>query len=342
MKRAPLIVVLYDSITNSVFQSQVMLPLLKQRKEQPSQPIIILSFEKNNIDKDQLRKITSNLSIKIIIKKRSPLFCLWFAQKTLRNFLHMIPEYRLIARGPLAGYICLKAADKRCIKITIQARGLVAQEYRFTHQKSSFFIKMIHFIRFKKLQKLENYCFANTKTNLEIQAVSPAMKEYIVKNYKCSPEKITISTHDLPPKMQPALVAQWKKEIRDLLEIPEDAFVYCYNGSAKPWQCIDKAIAFFKEEMAKDENYFLLILTQDCEKIKNTIAQNLIPENKYVIVTVEHNDIYKYLSAANAGILFRDKHVINWVSRPTKLLEYQSVGLKIIHNDTVEYTQNRS
>ncbi len=342
MKRAPLIVVLYDSITNSVFQSQVMLPLLKERKEQPSQPIIILSFEKNKIGKDRLKKITSNLAIKIIIKKRSPLFCLWFAQKALRNFLHMIPQYRLLARGPLAGYICLKVADTRCIKVTIQARGLVAQEYRFTHQKSSSFLKMIHFLRFKKLLQLERYCFAHTKDNLEIQAVSPAMKEYVIKNYKSLPEKITIATHDIPQKMQPAHVAQWKKEIRELLQIPENAYVYCYNGSAKPWQCIDKVIVFFKEEIPKNENCFLLIVTQDCTTIKNIIAQQMIPENMYKIVTVEHNDIYKYLSAADAGILFRDEHVINWVSRPTKLLEYQSVGLKIIHNETVEYAQNRS
>ena len=339
MKRAPLIVVLYDSITNSVFQSQVMLPLLKERKEQPSQPIIILSFEKKIISQKLVDKIAPNQIIKIIIKKRSPLFSLWFAQKALRNFLYMIPEYRLLARGPLAGYICLKVADTRCKKLTIQARGLVAQEYRFTHQKSSFILKMIHFLRFKKLLKLEQYCFAHTKANLEIQAVSPAMKEYVIKNYKTNPNKITLATQDIPQKIQPAHVAQWKKEIRELLQIPDESYVYCYNGSAKPWQCIDKVIDFFKEEMPKNESCFLLIVTQDCTTIKNIIAQHMIPENKYKIVTVEHNDIYKYLSAADAGILFRDEHIINWVSRPTKLLEYQSVGLKIIHNKTVEYAQ---
>jgi len=342
MNRIPLIVVLFDSVTNSVFQSQVLQPLLKHRKENPYQPIMILSFEKQKIDIDKLQKIISNLAVKIIIKKRPFFFPLWFAQKVLRDFLHMIPEYQLLARGPYAGYICLKVADTRCEKITIQVRGLVAQEYRFTHQKNSFLLQLIHFLRFKRLQKVEHYCFAYTKSNLEIQAVSPAMKEYLVKTYRTDQKKITLATHDIPQKIQPAQVAQWKKEIRELLYIPEDAYVYCYNGSAKPWQCIDKVIAYFKAEMAKNEECFLLILTQDYTMIKDMIAQHMIPENKYTIITVEHNDIYKYLSAADAGILFRDEHIINWVSRPTKLLEYQSVGLKIIHNKTVAYAQTGS
>jgi hypothetical protein len=45
--------------------------------------------------------------------------------------------------------------------------------------------------------------------------------------------------------------------------------------------------------------------------------------------------IYHYLAAADIGIIFRKPHIINWISRPTKILEYQAVGLKIIHNNTV-------
>jgi len=47
--------------------------------------------------------------------------------------------------------------------------------------------------------------------------------------------------------------------------------------------------------------------------------------------------LYVYLAAADYGLLFRHKDIINWVSRPTKMLEYQAVGLKIIHNNTIEW-----
>ena len=36
-------------------------------------------------------------------------------------------------------------------------------------------------------------------------------------------------------------------------------------------------------------------------------------------------------------MLVREKDIINCVSRPTKMLEYQSAGLKIVHNNTVAW-----
>ena len=57
----------------------------------------------------------------------------------------------------------------------------------------------------------------------------------------------------------------------------------------------------------------------------------------YHITTISHADIYRYLAAADAGIVLRESHPINWVSRPTKILEYQAAGLAIVHNNTIGY-----
>ena len=67
--------------------------------------------------------------------------------------------------------------------------------------------------------------------------------------------------------------------------------------------------------------------------------KNLKSEN--VVLEEIADDVIKYLCAADAGILLRKKDVVNWVARPTKILEYRAAGLKIIHNDTVAMLTNQ-
>ena len=62
-----------------------------------------------------------------------------------------------------------------------------------------------------------------------------------------------------------------------------------------------------------------------------------VERNRYLVLSAKQDDVFRYLSVADAGLLFREKNVVNWVSRPTKMLEYRSVGLKIIHNNTVAW-----
>jgi len=80
----------------------------------------------------------------------------------------------------------------------------------------------------------------------------------------------------------------------------------------------------------------LLILTFDVDRFKNKLKE-ILPINSYVVLNVAHEKIYEFLAAADYGIVFREKNIISWASRPVKAMEYQAVGLKIIHNNTVEW-----
>ena len=96
-----------------------------------------------------------------------------------------------------------------------------------------------------------------------------------------------------------------------------------------------RLLFFFKKQLEKNKFSFLLILTQDKNAFKQIVDSCKLDSTCYKILTVEHADIYRYLSACDSGLIFREKNIINWVSRPTKVLEYQSVDLKIIHNHTI-------
>ena len=154
------------------------------------------------------------------------------------------------------------------------------------------------------------------------------------------PDKITIALDDIPQSCSQEEKMVWRKNIRKQLGIKENAYVYCYNGSAKPWQCPYDIVQFFSEKLRNNPDTFLLIVSQDTDNFLSILKNNHIANKYYRVLHIPYDHIYWYLAAADAGLLFREPHIINWVSRPTKALEYRAVGLTIIHNNTVDYLLN--
>ena len=336
MNNIPLVVILYDSITNSVFESQVVIPLI--RKHSVHTPITIISFEKKPIPQEILSRITTTYpTITLLILKRFPLvntINLYIdslrVKKILRPYKHN--KYTLQARGPLAGFIALAAYNlPHCTTIIIQARSLLAEEYRFSNPTMS----LVARYRYWLFKSIETAVYQKQKKSVIIEAVSPALQKYLIETYSTPASSITIAEHDTPTPIQTEQIHDWRLAVRSELNISETSFVYCYNGSIKPWQQPEQVIEFFTEEQKKIATIFLLILTQDTEKFIQLLqAAHLAPKN-YCVLSVAHQNIYRYLAASDAGIIFREPDIVNWTSRPTKVLEYQAVGLKIIHNNTV-------
>lgn len=326
--------IIYDGIANSVFHSQVLMPFLK--KIPKGQRGLLISFERSQPHADLLASITRHKNIDLIILKKLPFIgslSLRYAAYQLNNALSTYSIISTIARGPLAGWIAGHTKQLRTTKITIQARGLAAAEYEYTHKQESWF----HRFRAWQYRSIERWTFGAFAPNalVTISCVSDTLKAYLVEHFQCPPAKIAVATDDIPKMITPARVASWRSELRASLGIAQDTYVYVYNGSAKPWQCPDETVSFFKRIYKRNEQTFLLILSQDTQQFLDLIEEVDLPENAYKVLNVAYEQVYHYLAAADAGIIFRESHPINWVSRPTKVLEYQAVGLKIIHNNTI-------
>lgn len=244
--------------------------------------------------------------------------------------LKKYPHHKILARGPLAGYIALKSMNTRCMQCIIQARGLLAEEYRYTHAQTAF-----HTLRAHWYEKLEKYVYATKSPRVTIEAVSPALAEFLHKNYSAEIEKIILAEHDRYTPLTAAEKTVFKAAIRKKLAIPEHAYVFCYAGSAHAWQCSRETLNFFLHSART--NKFLLIMTREKEFFENLCAEYRINTEHYRVITVGAQEVIHYLAACDAGILFREPHILNWVSRPTKALEYHAAGLEIIHNDTVAF-----
>lgn len=334
MVRKNLVVVVSDSITNSVFESQVIARILKH--DIHTYHVTLISYERHQPPAALIVRYQNlHPHLTIIIKKRLPylgMISLLPAALHLKCILASFSSYALRARGALAGMIALQAHTKKCTALTIQVRGLLAAEYEYEHKNQ---MSLMHRMRAALYAALERKVYTSGHAHLE--AVSKALADHLTKHYQTNQSSITIAIDDIPTSFSPACITGWKKETRQELGIPDNATVYCYSGSAKPWQCPEKSIAFVHGEFKKNSATFLLILSPDVATFSSLLASSPLPPHAYRIICVRPHDLYRYLAAADYGILFREAHIINWTSRPTKALEYRAVGLKIIHNNTIAY-----
>src|SRR3990167_5744309 len=96
----PLIVIVTDSVTNSVFAGQVLTPLIVSAQEGNYSAIHILSCEQAHVPQEAIKDIRGLLA----------------------------PQCHIRARGAFAGYIAIHGGLE-VDTITIQARGLLAEEF---------------------------------------------------------------------------------------------------------------------------------------------------------------------------------------------------------------------
>ncbi|MDR3646668.1 MAG: hypothetical protein P4L22_03950 [Candidatus Babeliales bacterium] len=335
-----LIFVTYDGIQNSVFSGQVIQPLLKRIYNNPELKVYIVSFEKNTLSHDIITKfIPQNKNLVFVNFRRLPVLgkiSLYPSVYYLKKFLKQFDNYEIISRGPLAGWVADKALNQNCIKHILQARGLLAEEYEFSHLPGKNIFKHVwHTWRKNFLFKIEKEAYTNK--NCTIKPVSSALADYLIETYKADPNKIIIEKDDIPELISQEQKNEWRVLSRKKLNISPMTQIYCYNGAVKAWQCPDLVINYFQTKLEHEQNIFLLILSQDKEEFEKMIARHANIKN-YLVLSVKHEDIYKYLCAADYGLIFRkSNHIVNWVSRPVKAMEYKAAGLKIIHNNTVKW-----
>ena len=347
-KYKQLIYITYDGLNNSVFASLVLKPLLKRLNDDNNLEIMLVSFEKTKPNTELLKKIIpAHDRLHFVLCKKNSFWgksSLWLAIYQLKKLLKIYPPNKIITRGPLAGWVAIKALakDLATVPLSIQARGLCAEEYRFVTQNlKEFFIKKIfRKIIYKRLKTIEKQSYS--KENVTIEAVSPALKKYLAASFAANESRTDIAKLDLPEGLDKETIKILRARTRKELYIPEEKFIYCYSGSCKPWQCIPEIINFFKTKYTKDKKSFLLILSSDKKEIEKSLNISKLPKDSYLLLSVKPNNLHKYLAACDVGLLFREKDIINWVSRPTKMLEYQSVGLKIEHNNTIAWLANQS
>lgn len=327
----------YDGVDATIFQGQVLTPLIKRLQDDPNLQIILISFEYQIQPFQELENLHPRLTIKIVRKLS---FCgtlsLWPQIYQLKKIITLYQPTDIIARGLLAGYIAQCSSSQI---ITIQIRGLLSQEYAYLHNCS--WKHPVHKMKLLLYQQLEKTVYQNYY-NTHFIAVSPALKQYLQDQFAIPAMQITIEKHDLPTQITIEKKFKTRKAIRQQLTIPEDKIVYCYVGSTHKWQCPEETIVYLKQKYAHNNNAFLLLLSPEQKPFKKFLEKHALPESAYTLLTVPHQEVQNYLCAVDYGLLLREQHLLNWVSRPTKALEYWACHVPVLHNNTVDFVINLS
>ena len=119
----------------------------------------------------------------------------------------------------------------------------------------------------------------------------------------------------------------------------ENKFVITYIGNAYySWQNVFRTIEIFKLIKNKvAENVFLILLIRKGDNyiVKEFIEELNLSRNEYILTHVDHEEIRKYLSASDLGVLLRHKHLMNEVVTSGKIVDYLAAGLPVLTTKVV-------
>ncbi len=207
------------------------------------------------------------------------------------------------------------AREQKAISV-YDVRGVVAEEAAFKWGRRGIKYKYILYKEMNELRKSDR-----------LTCVSKNLKDYI--NAKVGRNDAIVIPSCVEMKMF-FYDSKARKEIREKYLLNDEQKVVCYSGGLSKWQRINDIIKLFEQIANTDENYRFIFLIEQSEYLHEIIMKTTLPINKCIILWCSHEQVHKYLSAADAGIIMRENTIVNNVASPIKIGEYLACGLPII------------
>lgn len=301
----------------SVFDSQVLTLLKAINEKNIFIKIYLFLGISDKKQKDEIQKRNFPREIELILVKLYPNYPFFnfmirrslqkLIKKTNLNFKDVIFH----TRGEVMAWHLSKILDAKYIKNVIpDIRGAGAEEIKE-------FSKLIFF---KKTLKIYNYnsAFLNLTIFNQLSAVSIYLKEFLVKKYKIDPVNIRITPCLAGPNF--FFDRLQRNKFRSQLNLSDDDILVVFSsGGTANWQ----------------KNDVIKILAEKGIKILN-LSKSKIKFNNVINKFVNYSEVPFYLNAADAGIIWRDRSIVNKVASPVKFSEYVCCGLPVIANESVD------
>lgn len=332
----------FEGIFSPVFDSQVLVPLLKIKDLKGTNfdiQLVSLSIRDffNKKYRYKAKYVKDILKGNCFLGIRFPLlfnfprflkFMLFVNSAVcfivLYFFLRLRKNEKVVfhCRGHISGYIllALKRWFYRNASIYSDLRGVVSIEV-FYHRPN----KRSTFVLSKILKSIEEYVEKNSDF---LSCVSESFKERILSSHKSKIENIEV----VPCCVDSDIFrydSSIRKEVRKRLGL-EDNFVVVYSGSLCGWQLPERMIDIFKILQLYIKNSVFLMFTFDEEYGKSLFLSSGIENDSYIIMNKPHNIIYKFLSAGDIGLLIREDNEFNEICRPVKFAEYLRCGVPLL------------
>jgi hypothetical protein len=306
----------------SVFESQVAQYLISLAKKDVFSSITLVCGFKSLTDQERARKALNATTIQLHFFKAYPNYPLFniAQQNAIHNELKTIngeKNTHIHVRGELLASLSLKPIEKifgTIDSVVVDVRGAGYEELSLYHQAASWKIalkKWNYKLAFKRLRNFH-----------KISAVSPALKEYLIKNAKISASKIHV-IHCLAGEKF-GFDEESRRRIRAALQVDDSKKILVFSsGGNAAWQKADELKRLISDK------YIILNLSREHYQEKGII-------NRFI----PYNEVSDYLNAADVAVIFRDNNVVNQVACPVKFCEYVCCGLPVISNKAVDEIYN--
>ena len=204
-----------------------------------------------------------------------------------------------------------------CLEETVEYNRSIKANVKFLIQK----------IIFRKALNEMDGCFV----------VSDELRKYCYKYLKEDKKnkikfyKVRCGINDV---FEPKDLLKMREDMRKKLKIDKDTIVFVYSGFRSAWQNIDKIIEQFKVyDELYDKAFFCFFCNVD-EEFEEKIHKEF-PKKNYILQFAPKDNYFKYLSACDVGMIYRDTNMTNRVAFPNKFADYLNSGLIIGINDAL-------
>jgi glycosyltransferase involved in cell wall biosynthesis len=137
----------------------------------------------------------------------------------------------------------------------------------------------------------------------------------------------------------PTFSPQARAEVRASLGV-ESKTVFAYLGTITRYQHIeDGLVPFFREVLHACPAAHLLCITDAPGRMRELAVRGGIPPSAVATVAAAQEDVPRFLSAADCGVLLRAASRVNRVSMPVKLAEYLAGGVPLLVTRFAPWTE---
>jgi glycosyltransferase involved in cell wall biosynthesis len=171
---------------------------------------------------------------------------------------------------------------------------------------------------------VESLRYAISHGNM-VTTVSAPLKDYLVQNYN-APDNTSI----IPCCVNNVINDSQRDKVRQQLALSDKKAILYLGGTQKYQHLDDLVFPFFQSALAQSENCVAVFITQNMSAIQQLIEKFRLPAGRVRLISVPQQEVGRYLSAMDAGLLLRAPSFLNAFSQPVKLGEYLSAGLPVV------------
>lgn len=239
----------------------------------------------------------------------------WHLYDHMRVKLKDIPITHIYARSFIGSMWGRRLARRLKAKSIFDVRGVVGLEHQLD-MGSNIKSRVISYLERQECRRADR--LATVSQNLEMHLRQLTGRSDMVVIPSCVDEN------------RFSFDSSARSELRAALGLDEANILLCYSGGTNAWQRIGDIVSLLKQVCLADPQCKALFLTTSLEEVSRRLKEEQFPAGQAFVLGAPHNEVHRYLSAADVGFIMRYDTTVNNVASPVKVGEYLACGLPVI------------